>query len=62
MPGMNGAELIAAARPLYPNMRFLIVTGYLDSEAVEAAAPGTAILAKPFETEQLRIKVREIAA
>ena len=62
MPGMNGAELIAAARPLYPDMRFLIVTGYLDSEAVEVAAPGTAILAKPFEPDQLRNRVREIAA
>jgi signal transduction histidine kinase/CheY-like chemotaxis protein len=62
MPGMNGAELIATARPLYPDMRFLIVTGYLDSEAVEAAAPGTPILAKPFEPDQLRARVREIAA
>ena len=62
MPGMNGAELIAAARELYPDMRFLIVTGYLDSAAVERAAPGTTILAKPFEPEQLRRKVREIAA
>jgi signal transduction histidine kinase len=61
MPGMNGAELIAEARRLYPAMRFLIVTGYLDSDAVEAAAPGTPILAKPFEPEQLRRKVREIA-
>lgn len=61
MPGMTGAELIAKARALYLGMRFLIVTGYLDSEAVEAAAPGTIILAKPFEPEQLRAKVREIA-
>ena len=62
MPGTNGAELIAAARPLHPEMRFLIVTGYLDSAAVEAQAPGTAILAKPFEPEQLRNKIRELAA
>ena len=62
MPGMNGAELIAEARSLYPDMRFLIVTGYLDSAAVEAAAPDTGILAKPFEPEQLRRLVREIAA
>ena len=62
MPGMNGAELIAEARSLYPDMRFLIVTGYLDSAAVEAATPDTGILAKPFEPEQLRRKVREIGA
>ncbi|MEO7654593.1 MAG: response regulator [Sphingomicrobium sp.] len=60
MPGMNGAELIAMARSLYPAMRFLIVTGYLDSEAVEAAAPGTAILAKPFDPDRLRLMVSEL--
>ena len=42
-------------------MRFVIVTGYLDSDAVEAAAPGTTIVAKPFDPERLRQIVREIA-
>ncbi len=61
MPGMNGAELIAEASTLDPGMRFVIITGYLDSEAVEAAAPGTPILAKPFDPERLRRMVWEIA-
>ena len=61
MPGMNGAELIAAARPLYPAMKFLIVTGYLESAAVETAAPGIIVLGKPFDPDQLRRAVREAA-
>lgn len=62
MPGMSGAELIAEARGQYPDLRFLLVTGYLDSAAVEGAAPGTPILAKPFEPDALRRKVQEVAA
>jgi len=62
MPGMTGAELIAEARGQYPELRFLLVTGYLDSAAVESAAPGTEILAKPFEPDTLRRKVQEVAA
>ncbi len=60
MPGMNGAELIAEASTLDPGMRFIIVTGYLDSDAVEAAAPGTQVLAKPFDPERLRRIVWEV--
>ncbi|MEO7240874.1 MAG: response regulator [Sphingomicrobium sp.] len=60
MPEMNGAELIAAARALRPDLRCLIVTGYLDSAAVEAAAPHVPIIRKPFDPEALRRKVREL--
>ncbi|MBA3669534.1 MAG: response regulator [Sphingomonas sp.] len=62
MPGMNGAELIAQARQQRADQRFVIVTGYLDSEAVEIAAPGTPVIAKPFDPDALRRRVRELAA
>ena len=35
---------------------------YLDSEAVEIAAPGTPVIAKPFDPDTLRRMVRELAA
>jgi CheY-like chemotaxis protein/two-component sensor histidine kinase len=60
MPGMNGAELIAAARQIRPDLLCLIVTGYLDSAAVESAAPRVPILTKPFDPEELRRRVREL--
>ncbi len=62
MPGMNGAQLIAKWLKKRPDQRFVIVTGYLDSEAVEIAAPGTPVIAKPFDPDVLRRMVRELAA
>jgi len=62
MPGMNGAEFIVQARVQHPDQRFVIVTGYLDSEAVEIAAPGTPVVTKPFDPDALRRLVRELAA
>lgn len=62
MPGMSGAELIAVARGRHPILKFLLVTGYLDSAAVESAAPGVEILAKPFEPDALRRTVQQVAA
>ena len=50
MPGMNGAELIAAARKLYPEMRFLIVTAISPARVENAARHRNP--AKPFEPEQ----------
>ena len=53
MPGMDGAEVIRRARGLRPNTPFLIVSGYSDSDAIATAAPGTPVLAKPFENGTL---------
>ena len=62
MPVMNGAAVIGAARKLKPGLRFLMVTGYSDSDAVAAAAPGTAVLAKPFDNQRLLDLVAELAS
>jgi CheY-like chemotaxis protein len=53
MPGMNGAELIAEARRLYPGMPILLATGYADMAQVEKVIGRQAVLAKPFDLETL---------
>ena len=60
MPEMDGAELIAEARKLRPDQKFLMVTGYADSEAVAAACPDTPILRKPFDGNALRQQVADL--
>ena len=62
MPVMDGAGLISAARKLRPNQKFLMITGYSDSEAVTAACPDTPVIRKPFDSEALRERVLELAA
>ena len=53
MPGMNGAEFIRRARDIRSAQRFLMVTGYADSDAVSAAAPDTPLIRKPFDSQYL---------
>jgi signal transduction histidine kinase/CheY-like chemotaxis protein len=60
MPVLDGAALIRAARKLRPAQKFLMVTGYSDSEAVTAACPDTPVIRKPFDIEALRDRVREL--
>ena len=60
MPLIDGADLIRAARKLRPNQKFLMVTGYSDSEAVTAACPDTPVIRKPFDIEALRERVLEL--
>ena len=60
MPGMDGAEIIGRAGDIRPGMRFLIVTGYSDSEAISRAAPDTPILKKPFDGDALLALVRDL--
>jgi CheY-like chemotaxis protein len=54
MPGMNGAQLALAAKQLYPGMRIAFVTGYAESEQLDAALGGSAaVLRKPFTMDEL---------
>ncbi len=62
MPNMDGAELIREARKIRPDSRFLMVTGYADSEAVAAACPDTPIVRKPFDPGELRALVASLAS
>jgi signal transduction histidine kinase len=54
MPGMNGAEAAGLARQKQPGLPIVFASGYADTEAVENALGGQAvILRKPFEMDDL---------
>ena len=64
MPGMNGAEVGRAARKQIADVPIIFVTGYAESEQLEAAlGPDVAVLRKPFSVDQLAAAVeQQIAA
>ncbi|WP_448190038.1 response regulator [Azospirillum sp. sgz301742] len=67
LPGMSGADLTRELRRRRPALRVVLATGYGDAvEGFDGAAPGNAILAKPYGTAELchvldRMRVREAA-
>jgi signal transduction histidine kinase len=59
MPGMNGAEVARVARERQPDIKVLMVSGYADSAAVEAALGSSRQLRKPFDLAELGAAVSE---
>jgi PAS domain S-box-containing protein len=60
MPGMNGAEAARAARERHPGLPIVFVTGYAESERLEAALGGDVpVLRKPFTLAELAAAVEE---
>jgi PAS domain S-box-containing protein len=60
MPGMNGADTARAARRILPGLPIVFVTGYAESERLEAAlGPVVPVLRKPFTIEQLGAAVAQ---
>lgn len=58
MPGMNGAEAARSARSLHPGLPIVFVTGYAESEQLEAALGGNVpVLRKPFTLAELAAAV-----
>jgi CheY-like chemotaxis protein len=54
MPGMNGADVARAARKLHPKLPIIFVTGYAETEQLEAALGADApVLRKPFSIAEL---------
>lgn len=64
MPGMTGFEVFQQARTLYPEMAVVLVTGHGTPEIInEANRMGfSAILLKPFTSDELRSTVEKVLA
>lgn len=64
MPGMTGFEVFQQARALHPDMAVVLVTGHGTPEIInEANRMGfSAILLKPFTSDELRGTVEKVLA
>ena len=62
MPGMRGRELAEKLCASRPQMKVLYVSGYTDGSIVENGelGPGSAFLEKPFSSDALARKVRQV--
>ena len=60
MPEMSGTELAGRAAALYPDLRILLMSGYVDRPGVGPVEDDAELLEKPFRAEDLLAKVREV--
>ena len=60
MPGLNGAEVARRARLMRPHQKLLVVSGHLDSFALEAVIEGVPVLKKPFDGPTLALRVAQV--
>lgn len=60
MPGLNGAELIAQATQIRPDLKTLVITGYPNADGVGALPPQTAVLTKPFRRTALIAMIKSL--
>jgi CheY-like chemotaxis protein len=60
MPGMNGAEVARTAQATQPDLKVLMISGYANSTAIDAAPGVMRLLRKPFDLGELGNAVGEI--
>jgi PAS domain S-box-containing protein len=60
MPGMTGSEVARSARALEPHQPILMMTGYLEHEAVLSELGAQPMLQKPFDPSDLLIRVSNL--
>ena len=63
MPGgMNGQQLVAAARQLRPGLKVLFITGYAEQAVLGTGVfePTTRVLTKPFSLDTLAQRIEEM--
>ncbi len=58
MPGSNGAEVAISAKQVIDDLRFLFVSGYSDTSAIERAVGKASLLHKPFLPAEFAAAVR----
>jgi signal transduction histidine kinase/CheY-like chemotaxis protein len=58
MPGMNGAEVARAARALAPALPIIFVTGFAQSDQIDADFADVPLLRKPFGIAALASEIR----
>jgi signal transduction histidine kinase/DNA-binding response OmpR family regulator len=57
MPGINGLDTIRSAMIERPGMRYLLMTGYADEDAVAAARDTVAVIRKPINMDDLMRRI-----
>jgi CheY-like chemotaxis protein len=60
MPHLSGTDFLAEARKLCPDVPALIITGYVDSEAISDRPDGVEVVAKPFTTHKLEAALSRV--
>jgi PAS domain S-box-containing protein len=62
LPGLNGRQIVDAARETRPTLKVLFMTGYAENAAIAAGflEPGMSMITKPFAMEALATRIREI--
>jgi len=60
--GMNGREMVEAARSKRPDLKVLFITGYAENAALNSGhlQPGMHVLSKPFALEKLASRIRSL--
>jgi CheY-like chemotaxis protein len=62
LPGLNGRQVVDAARPLRPNLKVLFMTGYAENATIANGLlePGMEMITKPFAIEALATRIRDM--
>ena len=62
LPGLNGRQLVEAARQQRPELKVLFITGYVPDEEMrnDFLGPGMDILSKPFSIDTLAARIRKL--
>ena len=62
LPGINGRELVDAARAQRPGLKVLFTSGYARNAIVHQGRldPGVQLITKPFTRAQLAIRIRDV--
>lgn len=64
LPGLNGKQMVEAARAFRPQLPVLYMTAYAPPEWLDAAGPAAreALITKPFSMEALAARIRQLMA